>query len=58
MTQSLKFSAKVYSTSDQKKLKSGDKVYVYGTLSIRDARLTPLVGQTVIVRVYKGEATP
>jgi len=50
-----KFEAKVYSTTDKKKLKDSTKEYRYGTISIRDPILTEFVGKKVIVRVEKKE---
>lgn len=47
------FTAKVYETSDKKKLKTGMKTYGYGTVSIRDPKLNEYVGQVVVVKVLK-----
>jgi hypothetical protein len=46
------FTAKVYTTSDKKKLKNGVKKYRYGTISIRDPLLNEYVGQTVTVKAF------
>ena len=51
MADPLEFTAKIYRTGDKKRLKTGDKTYEYGTLSIRDVRLTPYVGRSVTVTV-------
>ncbi len=49
-----KFKAKIYATSDKKQLKKNckTKVYEYGTISIRDAKLTEYVGKNVILKVF------
>jgi hypothetical protein len=47
------YKGKVYKTSDKKKLKDKAKTYSYGTVSIRDPKLTEFVGQEVIIKVYK-----
>jgi len=47
------FEGKVYQTSDKKKLKSKSKTYSYGTISIRDPKLTPYAGEEVIVKVFR-----
>lgn len=51
MAGGVRATTKVYATSDKKKLKTGSKTYEYGTISIRDARLTKFIGQTVVVTV-------
>jgi hypothetical protein len=44
--------AKVVATSDNKKLVSGkNATYAYGTISIRDKKLTEYIGKKVRVRV-------
>ena len=48
-----KFTVKVYSTSDKKKLKEGSKTYTYGTISIRDPKLTEYVGKEVTIKIEK-----
>ena len=47
------FKGKVYKTSDKKKLKDKAKTYSYGTVSIRDPKLTEYAGQEVVIKVYK-----
>ncbi len=50
--------AKVVATSDNKKLRSGkNATYEYGTISIRDKRLTSYIGKKVRVRVEPAEDT-
>lgn len=49
----LEFKVRVYSTSDKKKLESGNKTYTYGTISIRDPRLNKYIGKEVMVKIYK-----
>lgn len=51
MTKIVEFKTKVYSTTDKKKLKEGIKEYKYGTINIRDPKLTDCIGKTVIVKV-------
>lgn len=46
------FTVKVYSTSDRKELKRGSKTYSYGTISIRDPRLTEYIGKKLLVKVF------
>jgi len=46
------FTIKVYATSDKKKLKNGSKTYRYGTISIRDPRLTAFIGKKLLIRVF------
>ena len=44
--------AKVYGTTDVKKLKSGkEKKYEYGTISIRDQKLSSYTGKKVRIRI-------
>jgi hypothetical protein len=45
------YEVKVHSTKDRKKLKSGVKEYEYGTINIRDPKLTHYIGKTVTVKV-------
>jgi hypothetical protein len=45
------FRVKIHSTSDKKKLKKGNKIYTYGTISIRDPKLNDYVGKEVILKV-------
>lgn len=47
-----KFTTKVYSTSDKKKLKSTSKIYTYGTVSIRDPKLNEHIGKDVIIKIF------
>lgn len=51
MTTIGKFMAKVYKTTDRKKLKTASKTYLYGTISIRDPKLNNFIGKEVIVNV-------
>jgi|GEM_PF-2650578 len=45
----------IHSTKDKKKLKGGEKEYIYGTINIRDPKLTPHVGKRVKVIVKEIE---
>ncbi|MCX6778126.1 MAG: hypothetical protein NT157_04540 [Candidatus Micrarchaeota archaeon] len=45
------FEAVVYSTKDKKKLKNGSKTYEYGTIVLRDPKLTAFVGKKIRVTV-------
>ncbi len=51
------FKAKIYATSDKKRLKKEreTKVYEYGTISVRDAKLTEYIGKTVVLKVFKAD---
>ena len=55
MTYVGEFSAKVYRTSDKKKLKNTSKTYSYGTVSIRDPKLNKYIGKKVIVKISTKE---
>ena len=46
------FRVKVHSSTDKKKLKEGDiKSYEYGSVSLRNPKLTEYVGKEVFVKV-------
>jgi len=45
------FETVIYSTKDKKKLKDGSKIYEYGTISLRDPKLTKHIGEKVKVVV-------
>ncbi len=49
------FTAKVYKTTDKKKLKDTSKTYLYGTISIRDPKLNEHIGKEVIIRICTKE---
>ncbi len=51
MTSIGKFKAKVYKTTDKKKLKTASKTYLYGTISIRDPKLNNYIGDEVVVKI-------
>jgi hypothetical protein len=53
MTTIAEYNVKVHSTKDKKKLKSGTKEYEYGTVNIRDPKLTEYIGRTVKVKIFK-----
>lgn len=55
MTTIGKFTAKVYKTTDKKKLKTASKTYLYGTISIRDPKLNNYIGADVVVKVSTKE---
>ena len=50
-----KFTAKVYKTTDRKKLKTASKIYLYGTISIRDPKLNNYIGDDVVVKISTKE---
>ena len=52
MKEVAEFVVKVYATKDKKKLKRGSKTYSYGTISIRDPRLTEFVGRRLRVKAF------
>jgi len=45
------FEAVIYSTKDKKKLKEGNKIYEYGTISLRDPKLTEHIGEKVKIKI-------
>jgi hypothetical protein len=45
------FEAVIYSTKDKKKLKDKTKTYEYGTVVLRDPKLTTHIGEKVRVRI-------
>jgi hypothetical protein len=45
------FETRISATSDKKPLKSGNKIYTYGTISIRDPKLNEYIGKIVKVKV-------
>ena len=45
------FETTIYSTKDKKKLKNEKKVYEYGTIILRDPRLTEHIGKKVKVKI-------
>lgn len=49
------FKAKIYATSDKKHLKKNakTKVYEYGTISVRDVKLTDFIGKSVVLKVFE-----
>ena len=49
------FTSRVCETSDRKRLKGGSKTYSYGTITIRDIKLSKHIGKTVLVKVFCGE---
>lgn len=51
MTKIAEFTVKIHSTKDKKKIKSGLKEYEYGTINIRDGKLTDYIGKTVKLKV-------
>lgn len=51
MGQIAEYEMKVHSTKDKKTLKEGVKEYEYGTINIRDPKLTDYIGETVKVKV-------
>jgi hypothetical protein len=51
MTKTAEYRIKIHSTKDKKKLKTGSKEYEYGTINIRDAKLTEYIGKTVKLKV-------
>lgn len=57
MKELAEFEVKVYATKDKKKLKKGSKTYSYGTISIRDPRLTEYVGKRLRVKAYSMDET-
>lgn len=52
MKEVAEFTVKVYSTKEKKRLKKGSKTYAYGTISIRDPRLTEFVGKQLVVKAF------
>jgi hypothetical protein len=50
-TKIAEYEVKVHSTKDKKKLKEGMKEYEYGTINIRDPKLTDYIGDIVTVKV-------
>lgn len=51
MTKIAEYRVKVHSTKDKKKLKYGVKEYEYGTIIIRDPKLTSHIGKIVKVKI-------
>ena len=49
------FEVRISATSDKKKLKDGSKIYTYGTISIRDPKLTEYIGRQVRIKVIIDE---
>lgn len=50
------YKAKVYSTTDKKKLSNGSsKTYMYGAINLRTPQLKAFVGKKVIVKVFNDE---
>jgi hypothetical protein len=47
------FETRTSATSDKKPLKSGNKIYTYGTISIRDSKLNEYIRKKVVVRVLR-----
>lgn len=47
------FATKISGTSETKTLKNKIQKYTYGTISIRDKRLSDYIGQDVVVKVSK-----
>jgi len=45
------FEAVIYSTKDKKKLKDKTKTYEYGTVVIRDPKLTEHIGKKVRIKI-------
>lgn len=45
------FEAVIYSTKDKKKLKDKTKIYEYGTVVLRDPKLTEHIGEKVRIRI-------
>ena len=51
MKKTITFKGKISATSDKKKLKGGSKIYTYGTISIRDPKLTEYIGRHVQIKI-------
>jgi hypothetical protein len=49
------FMTKIIATTDNKKLKEKSQSYTYGTISIRDKKLSSHIGEEVSVKVSKLE---
>ena len=48
------FRVKVSSTSDKKKLSNGTtKEYTYGSVSLRNPKLTAYIGKEIMIRVFE-----
>ena len=48
---SITLEAKVYSTTDKKKLKEKEQVYEYGALNLRSPRLKDFIGKEVKIKI-------